>query len=232
MPWASTERTAWPASRSGQRSRPKRGCSVSSASGHVALEHGPDAVRGVVDRVALGHAVSLGAARRWRAPGRRRAAGAGPACRRRCGGSGSSGTPSFAAGRPASANSRWSELPLPESLDPAHGAAARADDPALHPRAVRRGAQVERRAAPDLVEREDEAEVLAARRLTRGTAARAPRWSAWPGVRPLLGAGGDQPDVAGGADGGAAAARARRACRPRTRCRPRRAPAARSRCGR
>ena len=48
--------TARPASRSGQRSRPKRGCGVRELVGHVAREHGPDAVGGVVDRVALGHA--------------------------------------------------------------------------------------------------------------------------------------------------------------------------------
>ena len=48
-----------PASRSGQRSRAKRGCGVRELVRHVALEHGPDPVRGVVDRVALGHRLSL-----------------------------------------------------------------------------------------------------------------------------------------------------------------------------
>ena len=148
LPWASTERTAWPASRSGQRSRAEARVQRLERVGHVALEHGPDAVRGVVDRVALGHAVqprsrstiarTRGNERGWRRDGVSAAVWR----------SGSSGTPSFAAGSPASANSRWSELPVPESAHPADGAAAGLDDPALDAAAGRaRGrAEVERRA--------------------------------------------------------------------------------------
>ena len=111
---------------------------------------------------------------------------------------GSSGTPSLAAGSPASENSRWSELPLPRVGHPAHGAAARADDAALDARPVRARAQVERAAAPDLVEREHEAQVLAAPLHARDRGERA-EVVGLPGVRALLRAGGDQPDVAGGA---------------------------------
>ena len=60
LPCASTPVTAWPFSRSGQRSRPKRGCGVWIASGILPLEHRPDPVRGVVDRVALRHASEYG----------------------------------------------------------------------------------------------------------------------------------------------------------------------------
>ena len=164
----------------------------------------PDAVRGVVDRVALGHAVSVGAARRSRglclkALGWRRT-GVSHAVWRH----GSSGTPSLAAGRPASVNSRWSELPVPASL-----IQRTAPRPARRIRPSTRGrfgggAEVERGAAPDLVE----ARARSAGRLRAALHARDGGAGAevvgLPGVRPLLGAGGDQPDVAGGADRGEA----------------------------
>ena len=145
--------------------------------------------------------------------------------------SGSSGTPSLAAGSPASANSRWSELPAAGVGHPAHRAAACANDPALDARAIRARAEVERGAAPDLVEAEDEAEVggalLDARDggeraemvgLARCTAAPRRRWRSARRRRRGRSC--------------AAAVRARRACRRRTRCRRRRAPAARSPCAR
>ena len=58
LPWASTASTTRPPRRSGQRSLPKRGCGVAISSGHAPVEDRPDPVRGVVDRVALGHAVA------------------------------------------------------------------------------------------------------------------------------------------------------------------------------
>ena len=57
LPWASTRSTARPASRSGQRSRAKRGCGVLELVRHVTRQHRPDPVGGVVDRVALGHVI-------------------------------------------------------------------------------------------------------------------------------------------------------------------------------
>ena len=49
-----------PAAARGQRSRPKRGCGVSIASGHAALQHRPDPVRRVVDGVAFRHCSEYG----------------------------------------------------------------------------------------------------------------------------------------------------------------------------
>ena len=60
LPCASTAVTARPASRSGQRRAPKRGCGVRELVRHVAGEHRPDAVGRVVDRVALGHRICEG----------------------------------------------------------------------------------------------------------------------------------------------------------------------------
>ena len=62
LPWASTDRTARPARRSGQRSRPKRGCGVASSSGTCPSSTGPHAIGRVVDGVALGHRVTYGTA--------------------------------------------------------------------------------------------------------------------------------------------------------------------------
>ena len=76
---------------------------------------------------------------------------------------GSSTTPSFAAGAPARASSRWSELPSPGRVaDPADAAVAGVEDAPLDVRraARRRRVQVEARAAADLVEREREPDVL------------------------------------------------------------------------
>ena len=66
LPWASTARTARPASRSGQRSMPCRGCGVSIDSICGAQQCRADAVRRVMDRVALGHDALERCTRHWR----------------------------------------------------------------------------------------------------------------------------------------------------------------------
>ena len=93
----------------------------------------------------------------------------------RCGGTARRGRRASAAGRPASANSRWSELPLAGVARPS-GPAARA--PARREqRALDAGARLGRASAagtvrprPDLVERQHEAEVASRARVTRGDA--------------------------------------------------------------
>ena len=60
LPWASTLGDRPPCSRSGQRSRPKRGCGVCDRVRDLALQDGPDPVRRVVDGVALGTASEYG----------------------------------------------------------------------------------------------------------------------------------------------------------------------------
>ena len=116
--------------------------------------------------------------------------------------SGSSGTPSLAAGAPASASSRWSELPVALSRSQVTSTlrcSGRFEDRRLHVRARsrHRRAQLEARAATDLVEGEGEADV--------GEAVRAPEAVdegaraevvGLPGVGPLLGAGRHEPRVA------------------------------------
>ncbi len=106
--------------------------------------------------------------------------------------------PSLTPGSPASSNSRWSELPVPSSRSQSHGHARApcggqqlALDPP--PRRRRGRAQPERGAAPDLVERERVAQAPPRddpRQRQRAQVVRRAR------VDPLLGAGGDEPDVA------------------------------------
>jgi hypothetical protein len=87
-------------------------------------------------------------------------------------------------------------------LDPTDGAAAGADDRALDaaPRAGDGRAEVERAAAPDLVEREHEAQVAPAS-LDAWDGGERAEVVGRTGVGPLFGARCDQPDVAGGPDG-------------------------------
>ena len=54
LPWASTARTAWPSSARAS-GRARGGGAAWKLLRHAALEHAPDAIGGVVDRVALGH---------------------------------------------------------------------------------------------------------------------------------------------------------------------------------
>jgi hypothetical protein len=99
---------------------------------------------------------------------------------------GSSGTPSFAAGAPASANSRWSELPAPVSrsqrtvTDEARAAARMRPSTARRARgAVERSSK--RRPRP--TSSSDNARRTSRRRpprRRRRTRAEAPRWSGWP----------------------------------------------------
>ena len=147
--------------------------------GHVALEHGPDAVRGVVDRVALGHSVSLGAARRSRGLGRTRAAAAATACRPRCGGAGRRGR---RASPPAARRARTRggrSCPCRSRRSSARRRGRRGRSGARRGR----GSRGERRW--NVVPRPTSSRLRTKRRsparfFTRGTAARAPRWSAWP----------------------------------------------------
>ena len=200
--------------------------------GHVALEHRPDPVRGVVDRVALGHRLSgyeRGSAPRQLAPSTRATRGKVAACRRatasRCRvAAGSSGTPSFAAGSPASANSRWSELPR-AAVGDASGRAARrraraASSRPLDQRAApRRRAQVHRarRGRPRRARARSagrRAPVAPARRARARRGGRAGRCRAAPRA-PVA----TQPARRTRGSTAAGAAPARRACRRRTRCR-------------
>ena len=109
-----------------------------------------------------------------------------------------------------------------------HGRRRRRGSAARRPRAgcVAVECRSNRDASPDLVEREGEPDVLEpVGRVSGGsTSAVAPRWSGVPGVRPLLGAGRDQPHVARPAPARwRARGRGRPASRRRTRCRRRRA---------
>ena len=147
--------------------------------GHVALEHRPDAARRVVDRVALGHALSVGAARRSRARGRRSAAGGGPRCRTRCGGTGRPGRRAWprAARRartrggrscrvPQSGTQRTAPRPARTMRPSTPGRFARERRWNVLPRPTSSRLRTKRRSPR--------------RRFTRGTAASAPRWSACP----------------------------------------------------
>ena len=57
LPWASTERTARPGQPLGPAVAPEARVRRLERVRDVALEHRPDAVRRVVDRVALGHLI-------------------------------------------------------------------------------------------------------------------------------------------------------------------------------
>ena len=200
--------------------------------GHVALEHRADAVRGVVDRVALGHgaqprsrstiARTLTNARGWSRDGvsaarvaaagrraRRASPPAGPRARTR-------------GGRSCPCPSRATQRTAPRP--------ARTIRPSTGGRLARR-AEVERRRRARPRRARGRSAGRRARRFTRGTAASAPRWSACAGVRPLLARRWRSARRRRRARRCGAAVRARRASRRRTRCRPRRAPAGPSRCG-
>ena len=119
---------------------------------------------------------------------------------------GSSTTPSLAAGAPARASSRWSEFPSPAgSLTQRTLPLPACDDAALDVVAGRRGGrvQVEPRAPSHLIEGERESYVVEAAGLAKPVGERRrPKMVRRAGVRPLLGAGRDEPHVARGSGPG------------------------------
>ncbi len=119
---------------------------------------------------------------------------------------GSSTTPSLAAGAPARASSRWSEFPSPAgSLTQRTLPLPACDDAALDVVAGCWGGrvQVEPRAPSHLIEGERELYVVQAAGLAKPVRERRrPKVVRRAGVRPLLGAGRDEPHVTGGSGPG------------------------------
>ena len=114
---------------------------------------------------------------------------------------GSSTTPSFAAGAPARASSRWSEFPSPADRGPSARCRCRRRGSAA--RGCARGASaVECRSnfvprPTSSSERASSTSLIRPSRLSRSRG-RTPRGGPGARVRPLLGAGRDEPDIARG----------------------------------